>query len=138
MKKTVFHKFLIALLAIHFLSGCKSVFEEPSIQSNPNAVTDVDVTTLLSGALLGVSYLHEDTDVRIASIWAGELNGLSRAHQGFAQYIVSSQAFVWTTLYPVGSQARLIQTKADVLGDKWTKGVGQVLEALVIAKATDL
>ena len=138
MKKLISPKFLIALLTIHLLSGCKSLFEEPNIQSNPNAVTDVDVTTLMAGTLLGVSMLHEDTDVRIASIWAGELNGLSRAHQGFAQYIVSSQAFVWNTLYPVGSQARLIQTKADALGDKWTKGVGQVLEALVIAKATDL
>jgi hypothetical protein len=41
-------------------------------------------------------------------------------------------------LYPVASQARLIQVKADAVGDKWTKGVGQVLEALVIAKATAL
>lgn len=138
MKKIVSHKLIIALVVVSLLSSCRSLFEEPNIQSNPNAVTDVDVTTLLAGTLLGVSALHEDTDVRIASIWAGELNGLSRAHQGFAQYIVSSQAFVWTTLYPVGSQARLVQTKADALGDKWTKGVGQVLEALVIAKATAL
>jgi hypothetical protein len=101
-------------------------------------VTDVDVATLLSGTLLGVSFLHEDTDVRIASMWAGELNGLSRAHQGFAQYIVSSQSFTWSPLYPVASQARLIQTKADAVGDKWTKGVGQVMEALAIAKATAL
>jgi len=131
-------KLLIALLTIQCLSGCQRLFEEPNIQQNPNAVTDVDVATLLAGTLLGVSFLHEDTDVRIASMWAGELNGLSRAHQGFAQYIVSSQSFSWSPLYPVASQARLIQTKADAVGDKWTKGVGQVLEALVIAKATDL
>ncbi|GAB3641299.1 SusD/RagB family nutrient-binding outer membrane lipoprotein [Spirosoma arcticum] len=138
MKKSVVHKVLIALLAVHCLSGCQRLFEEPDIQRNPNAVTDVDVTTLLAGTLLGVSLLHEDTDVRIASIWAGQLAGLSRAHQGFGQYIVSSQSFTWGTLYPVAGQARLIQTKADAVGDKWTKGVGQVLEALVIAKATDL
>jgi hypothetical protein len=138
MKKIISYKLLIALLAIHLLSGCRRLFDEPTIQSNPNAVTDVDVSTLLAGTLLGVSFLHEDTDVRIASIWAGELNGLSRAHQGFAQYIVSSQSFSWNPLYPVAGQARLIQTKADAVGDKWTKGVGQVLEALVIAKATDL
>ena len=123
---------------INLLSSCKGLFDEKDIQTNPNAVTDVDVRTLLSGTMLGVAFLHEDTDVRIASIWAGELNGLSRAHLGFAQYIVSSQTFSWNTLYPVGNQARLIQTKADVLGDKWTKGVGQILEALVIAKATSL
>lgn len=120
------------------LSGCKNLFDEKDIQTNPNAVTDVDVKTLLSGTMLGVAFLHEDTDVRIASMWAGELSGLFRAHLGFGQYIVSSQTFSWNTLYPVGNQARLIQTKADVLGDKWTKGVGQVLEALAITKATSL
>lgn len=138
MRKVITYKVIIALLAVQVLSGCQRLFEEPDIQSNPNAVTDVDVATLLAGTLLGVSFLHEDTDVRIASMWAGELNGLSRAHQGFAQYIVSSQSFSWSPLYPVASQARLIQTKADAVSDKWTKGVGQVLEALVVAKATAL
>jgi len=138
MKKSISHNVLITLLAITFLSSCQRLFDEPDIQRNPNAVTDVDVATLLAGTLLGVGMLHEDTDVRIASIWAGQLAGLSRAHQGFGQYIVSSQSFSWSTLYPVAGQARLIQTKADAVGDKWTKGVGQVLEALVIAKATAL
>jgi starch-binding outer membrane protein, SusD/RagB family len=138
MKKSYTPKVIIALLAVHLLSSCQGLFEEPNIQGNPNAVTDVDVATLLAGTLLGVAMLHEDTDVRIASLWAGQLNGLSRAHQGYAQYIVSSQTFSWNTLYPVAGQARLIQTKADAVGDKWTKGVGQVLEALVIAKATAL
>lgn len=130
---------IISILSVSLLlSGCKQLFEENDIQNNPNAVTDVDVRTLLSGTMLGVAFLHEDTDVRIASMWAGELNGLSRAHLGFGQYIVSSQTFSWNNLYPVANQARLIQTKADVLGDKWTKGVGQILEALVVAKATAL
>ena len=131
-------KIAAALLAVSLLGSCQKLFQEPDIQNNPNVVTDVDVTTLLAGTLLGTSFLHEDTDVRIASLWAGELNGLSRAHQGYAQYIVSSQSFFWTPLYPVASQARLLQAKADAVGDRWTKGVGQVLEALVIAKATAL
>jgi hypothetical protein len=131
--------FLTALLAASFLSGCDDLlFDDAEINNNPNAITDVDLKTLMAGTLLGVSSLHEDTDVRIASMWAGELNGLSRAHQGYGQYIVSSQNFSWTTLYPVASQARLIQTKADSLSDQWTKGVGQVMEALIIAKATAL
>ncbi|AKD56675.1 SusD/RagB family nutrient-binding outer membrane lipoprotein [Spirosoma radiotolerans] len=138
MKKSFSHKITVALLGITLLSSCKDLFNEPTIQSNPNAVTDVDVATLLSGTLLGVSMLHEDTDVRIGAIWAGQLNGLARQHQGYADYIVSSQNFTWNPLYPAASQARLIQIKADAVGDKWTKGVGQVLEALLIAKATDL
>ncbi len=138
MKKSITRKLTTALLGILFLSSCQRLFNEPDIQRNPNAVTNVDVATLLAGTLLGVGMLHEDTDVRIASIWAGQLAGLSRAHQGFGQYIVSSSSFSWTPLYPVAGQARLMQTKADAVGDKWTKGVGQVLEALVIAKATTL
>ncbi len=127
-----------ALLGLTLFGGCRKVYNDPNITSNPNAVTDIDVTTLISGTLLGVSLLHEDTDVRISAIWAGELNGLSRAQQTYASYIVSASTFSWTPLYPVASQARLIQTKADAAGDKWTKGVGEVMEALVIAKATDL
>lgn len=125
-------------LTLSTLSSCKKLFDEPNINSNPNAVTNIDLPTLFGGTLLGVSLIHEDTDVRIASIWAGELNGLARAHLGYAQYIVSSQNFSWNTVYPVAAQARLIQIKADSLGNKWAKGIGQVLEALVIAKITDL
>ena len=138
MKKSVSHKITIAFLSLTLLSSCSNLFEEANIKGNPNAVTDVDVATLLSGTMLGVSMLHEDTDVRISAIWTGQLNGLSRQHQTYASYIVSAGTFAWNPLFPVASQARLIQTKADAIGDKWTKGVGQVLEALVVAKATDL
>ena len=138
MKKFHTYIFISIISTTIFLSGCKQLFDEKDIQNNPNSVTDVDVRTLLSGTMLGVAFLHEDTDVRIATMWSGQLNGLSRAHLGFGQYIVSSQSFTWNNLYPVANQARLIQTKADVLGDKWTKGVGQILEALMIAKATAL
>ncbi|GAB4019112.1 hypothetical protein GCM10028808_55850 [Spirosoma migulaei] len=137
MKKSFSHKVALSLLAITLLSGCKDLFDDKNIQSNPNAVTDVDVATLLAGTLVGVAELHEDTDVRISAIWAGALNGLSRQHQGYADYIVAASNFSWDPLYPVASQARLIQIKADAAGDKWTKGVGQVIEAMLIEKATD-
>ncbi|MEY4538497.1 MAG: hypothetical protein RLZZ306_254, partial [Bacteroidota bacterium] len=138
MKKLHIYIIFSIISTTILLTGCKQLFDEKDIQNNPNSVTDVDVRTLLSGTMLGVAFLHEDTDVRIATMWSGQLNGLSRAHLGFGQYIVSSQSFTWNNLYPVANQARLIQIKADVLGDKWTKGVGQVFEALVIAKATAL
>ena len=138
MNRSLLSTLTAFLLGATLLSSCRKLYNDPNISRNPNAVTDIDVATLLSGTMLGVSLLHEDTDVRISAIWAGELNGLSRAHQTYASYIVSASIFNWTPLYPVASQARLIQAKADAAGDKWTKGVGQVLEALVIAKATDL
>ena len=138
MKKLITFILIPFVATTCFLCSCKKLFDDPNINSNPNAVTTVDLPTLFGGTLLGVSLLHEDTDVRIASIWAGELNGLARAHLGYAQYIVSSQNFTWNPLYPVAGQARLMQLKADSAGNKWAKGIGQILEALVIEKATDL
>jgi hypothetical protein len=137
-KIKIITKSLWIMLLTLAISSCQSLFNDDNIKSNPNAVTDVDIPTLLSGTLVGAANLHEDTDVRIASLWAGELSGLSRQHQGYAQYIVQASSFDWGTLYPVASQARLIQQKADALNDKWSKGVGQVVEALLIEKATDL
>ncbi|MFD1257719.1 SusD/RagB family nutrient-binding outer membrane lipoprotein [Mucilaginibacter terrae] len=138
MKNLTTVMMLCAAFTVGVLSSCKKLFDNPDINNNPNAVTNVDLPTLMGGTLLGVGLLHEDTDVRIASIWAGELNGLARAHLGYAQYIVSAQNFTWSPLYPVAGQARLMQLKADSIGNAWGKGIGQVLEALVIAKATAL
>jgi hypothetical protein len=138
MFKNIFFKTASIMVITLVLSSCQDLFDKEEIKSNPNAVTDVDIPPLISGTLVGLATVHEDTDVRIASLWAGELAGLSRQHQGFAQYIVQASTFDWGTIYPIASQARLIQQKATVLGDKWTKGVGQVIEALIIAKVTDL
>lgn len=126
------------LFTSFILLGCNNLYEDEDIVNNPNGVTDVDVRTLLSGTLLGMSFLHEDTDVRIASLWSREVNGLARAHLGYSQYIVSSTNFSWNNLYPVAGQARLIQQKAVSIGDKRLQGVGEVIEALVITKATSL
>jgi hypothetical protein len=129
---------VLTIIASISITGCKKLFDEPDINNNPNAVTNIDLPTLFSGTLLGVSLLHEDTDARIASMWSGQLNGLNRAHLGYAQYIVSSQNFSWNTIYSVAGQARLIQLKADSAGNKWGKGLGQILEVLAIQKVTDL
>ncbi|RZL15178.1 MAG: SusD/RagB family nutrient-binding outer membrane lipoprotein [Pedobacter sp.] len=135
--KSIYSNLLI--LAILFsLTGCKKLFDQPDIKNNPNAVTNIDLPTLFSGTLLGVSLLHEDTDVRISTMWSGQLSGLNRAHLGYGQYIVSSQNFSWNTIYSVAGQSRLIQIKADSVGNKWGKGIGQILEVLAIQKATDL
>jgi len=130
---------LIPVVGIFLLvTACQHLFDEEDITQNPNAVNDVDMRTLLSGTMLGVGYLHQDTDVRIAALWTRHINGLARAHQGYSQYIVSSTNFNWNQLYPVAGQARLLQKKAEEAGESRIQGIGQVLEALAIAKATAL
>ncbi|KQR93365.1 hypothetical protein ASG01_09240 [Chryseobacterium sp. Leaf180] len=139
MKNIFKIKFLPLIIAgLLSTTGCSHLFDEADILNSPNAPTDVDVRTLLAGTLLGMSLLHEDTDVRIASMWSREVNGLARAHFGYGQYIVSSTNFTWRNLYPVAANARLVQQKADAIGNKRIKGVGQIIEALVITKATSL
>ncbi|HEY5823669.1 MAG TPA: SusD/RagB family nutrient-binding outer membrane lipoprotein, partial [Cyclobacteriaceae bacterium] len=103
MKKIFFLKLIFIVGATMLVSSCKDLFDEQDIKVNPNAVTDVDVSTLLSATLVGLGQEHEDTDTRIAYIWAGQLAGQSRQHLGFGQYAVSSGNFSWESLYPLAS-----------------------------------
>lgn len=146
MKKIVLNKFIFSLLAVLLFASCKDLFNADDIKKNPNAPADAPYDVLLSGTLVGLASLHEDTDVRIAYMWAGQLTGLSRQHLTIAEYQVSSSTFGWGpgsqtgsgNFYPVAANARLIQAKADELKNPWPKGIGQIIEALVMTKATTL
>ncbi|MDF9795409.1 tetratricopeptide (TPR) repeat protein [Catalinimonas alkaloidigena] len=135
MKSSI--KYILLLLAF-LLGACEDVFDHELITTNPNAVTreSVPMETLLSGTLLGVTALHEDTDTRISYMWSGQMTGAARQHLAFSQYIVSADRFTWDDYYATGADARIVQEKADENGDSWHKGIAQVAEALIIAKLT--
>jgi starch-binding outer membrane protein, SusD/RagB family len=140
MKKKIFIKIFIALIAVTGFTSCNDLFNVPNIQKNPNAPLDAPLPIILAGAELGVAQMHEDTDVRIAMMWAGQLAGLSRQHAGFELYSVSSGTFdnSWFNLYYVGAQVRIVQKKATATTNNVALGAAQVMEALIIAKATAL
>lgn len=137
--KRIFRISLILATALT-LNACSDMFNDELITTNPNAVDAdaVPTTTLLSGTLLGVGKLHEDTDTRIAYMWSGQLTGSNRQHLALAQYIVSSATFAWDVYYGIGANARIIQDKSDAVGDTWIKGVAQVAEVLVMVKVASL
>nr|WKN40196.1 SusD/RagB family nutrient-binding outer membrane lipoprotein [Tunicatimonas sp. TK19036] len=130
-------KYLL-LSAVFLLGSCEDMFDNELITTNPNAVTQASVPmgTLLSGTLLGVTALHEDTDTRISYMWSGQMTGAARQHLAFSQYIVSADRFSWDDYYATGADARIVQQKADDNGDTWHKGIAQIAEALIITKLT--
>lgn len=133
-------KIQIMLAAILFLNSCSDLFDNELIKNNPNAVTasSVSAPTVLAGALVGLAQLHEDTDTRIAYMWSGQMTGSNRQHLALSQYIVSSATFAWDDYYATMADMRIVQDKADEIGDTWMKGMAQVSEALIIAKIASL
>lgn len=132
--------FSIIMISLLALGACSDLFDNDLIKTNPNAVgaTSVSSTSLLSGALLGVGRIHEDTDVRIAYMWSGQMTGSNRQHLALAQYIVSSSTFGWADYYAIAANARLVQDKSDEIGETWTKGIAQVAEVMVMIKVASL
>ena len=113
--KKIFVKSLAALTAIAVFTSCTDLFNKSDIKQNPNVPTtaQVDITALMTGSLVGLGTLHEDTDVRIAYMWSGQLLGQSRQHQGFWNYTVAASTFDWGNYYNTGQNIRLIQQRDD-------------------------
>lgn len=120
------------------LNACSDVFDNPLINTNPNAVTDAAPETILAGALVGLGQMHEDTDVRIAYMWSGQMTGSNRQHLALSQYIVNSGTSPWDDYYATLADFRIVQDKSDEIGDTWLKGIAQVGEALIMTKLTSL
>ncbi len=140
MKNSILFKTLLVLFSIGVLTSCNELFNPNDIKNNPNAPTpsQVDITPLTTGTLVGLGTLHEDTDVRIAYMWSGQLLGQSRQHQGFWNYTVAASTFGWTNYYNTGQNIRLIMQRASAVNNKLHLGVAQVMEALLFTKLTSL
>ena len=140
MKRKIYSKVAVMLIALIAFTSCQDLLETKDTKVNPNAPADAPIDVLLSGTLVGLALVHEDTDTRISYIWAGQLAGLSRQHAGFGTYTVAASTFdnSWSILYNTAGNARLIQIKAAAVNNKTALGIGQVIEALLIAKLTVL
>jgi starch-binding outer membrane protein, SusD/RagB family len=140
MKKKLYSKMAVVLMVLVALTSCQDLLDTPDIKTNPNAPTDATLDVLISGTLVGLSTVSEDTDARLSMMWSGQLAGLSRQHAGFETYIVAGSTFdnSWAILYSAAGNARLIQAKSTPTNNRITLGIGQVVEALLISKATSL
>jgi hypothetical protein len=138
--KNIIARSLMILVTGAVLSSCSDLFKATDIKQNPNnpLPSQVDITPLTTGSLVGIGTLHEDTDVRIAYMWSGQLLGQSRQHQGFWNYTVAASTFDWGNYYNTGQNIRLVQQRAAAVNNKLHLGVAQVMEALLFTKLTSL
>ncbi|PGH41958.1 MAG: SusD/RagB family nutrient-binding outer membrane lipoprotein [Candidatus Nephrothrix sp. EaCA] len=128
------------LITIMALTSCTRLFQGSDLDQNPNSpvLSEVDLSSLTRGTLVGLGWLHEDQDVRIAYMWGGQLKGQGRQSQGFGTYTVSAFNFDWSSYYNTGANIRLIQQKASADNNKVQLGAGQVMEALLFTKLISL
>src|SRR5271170_2642212 len=104
MKTSRIYKSWAVLITIMVLTSCTDLFKGSDLSQNPNSPvpSQVDLSPLTTGTLVGLGTLHEDTDVRIAYMWGGQLAGQSRQHQGFENYTVAASTFGWANYYNTG------------------------------------
>lgn len=140
MKTSRINKICAALIAIVVLSSCTDLFKGSDLNQNPNSPvpSQVDLSPLTTGTLVGLGQIQEGTDVRIAYMWGGQLAGQSRQHQGFANYTVAASTFGWANYYNTGANIKLIQQKASAVNNKAHLGVAQVMEALLFTQLISL
>ena len=140
MKTKIYSKVALVIMALTIFTSCNDLLKGSDIQTNPNAPapSQVTLTPLTTGTLVGVGMLMEDTDTRISIMWGGQLAGQSRQHQGFQNYTVAASTFGWGNYYNTATNIRLIQQQTAKFNNKAQLGMAQVLEALVFTKLISL
>ena len=140
MKTKTYSKVALVIMALAFFSSCNDLLKGSDITINPNAPapSQVTLTPLTTGTLVGVGMLMEDTDTRIAMMWGGQLAGQSRQHQGFQNYTVAASTFGWGNYYNTATNIRLIQKACASTNNTVQLGMAQVMEALVFTKLISL
>jgi uncharacterized lipoprotein YajG len=59
MKNKIYKKVVFLLAAVIVFASCSDLLDAPDIKVNPNAPADAPIDVLLSGALVGLSVVHE-------------------------------------------------------------------------------
>lgn len=126
------------MLALSMLTACSSLLEDSLTTKSPNAPDSSTIEKLIAGTGVGLGVIMEDTEVRIAMMWDGHLAGGGRQHLTFGNYIVSAGTFDWGNQYSVAANARILQDQAGASNLSRPKGVGQIMEAMIIAKLASL
>lgn len=139
MKKISTSLLLAALVGAGGLGSCSKLTK--GFDQNPNTATDAPATLQLTAAELGEGFVMSGELARTANIWAGVFHGADRQYQAIQNYITSTQDYdnAWTNSYQVTlAQLRVVEDKANAVGNKQLLGVTQVVEAQMIGTVTAL
>lgn len=136
MKNIMLKLGLILLLPLTF-SACSKYLE--GFEEDPNNPSDAPATLMINHVETADLFIHEGELARLAGIWVRYFTGSDRQYISYETYNMTAGDFTnaWDNFYwGVLQQARIVQAKADVTGDKVLKGVAQILEAHTMGTAT--
>jgi hypothetical protein len=139
MKKITIAIALVALAGTGGLDGCSTLTR--GFEENPNTASDAPATLQLTSGQLGEGFFMSGESARIANIWSGVFRGFDRQYQALQNYITTTQDYnnAWTQSYQTTlTQLRIVESKANEVGNKQLLGIAQVTEAQMIGTTTAL
>lgn len=139
MKKITIAIALAVLAGTSGLNGCSMLTR--GFEDNPNTASDAPATLQLTAAQLGEGFFMSGESARTANIWSGVFRGFDRQYQALQNYITTTQDYdnPWTqAYYNTLTQLRLVEDKANTVGNKQLLGIAQVTEAQMIGTVTAL
>ena len=126
------------------LGACQNFLTADKSIADPNNPTNASTNQLLVGAAANLMGLEESGMAMIICQWVQQCAGVGgRFVESQANYVgINSGSFngTFSSLYTGGGliQLRDIQSRADKAGDKVTKGIAEVMEAMVIGYGADI
>ncbi len=129
---------LVSALGV-FLGSCNKLVDGYDI--NPNTALDAPSTLQLTAAELAEGFFMSGDGARTANIWAGVFTGSDRQYSALQSYITSATDYdnMWQISYQTTlAQTRLVEAKAQTVGNKQLLGIAQVVEAQMIGTNADL
>ena len=138
MNKKIF-KTLIIITLLSVIVSCESAVE--GFEVSPNNPTDAAYDQMVQGTQLFMEVSLAGEMSRLSGIWIGYFTGADRQYIAYESYDVSAQLFngLWGNLYAgVIKNSRIIQEKAEAVGNDQMVGMAQVLEAWSFGTATSL
>ncbi|MDP4281861.1 MAG: SusD/RagB family nutrient-binding outer membrane lipoprotein [Bacteroidota bacterium] len=141
--KNIKFKFIgVLILAVLVLGSCKK-WIDTGINVNPDAPTDVPMSSLLPAIQANMAYnLQGGNDLtRVTSIWMQYFQGVGRQSQGEANYIWHDGDVdnLWNTTYAtVMNDLVILTNKAVTSNNKTFMGISDVLMALSLGPITDV
>lgn len=126
------------------VGGCKSFLESDKSVADPNNPTSASLSQLLVGAEANLIAVEESGMAMIVCQWVQQCAGVGgRFVEQQANYVGINQGSfggTFSSLYTGGGliQLRDLQGRADAAGDKVTKGIAEVIEAMVVGYGADI
>lgn len=125
------------------LAGCKGFLDSEKAVADPNAPTAATIPQLFVAIEANVFGQQEGPVAMLVCEWMQQCAGVGgRFVDTQGAYIIQPSSFntSFASLYGAGGliQIRDVKARADAAGDKLTKGITEVLEAMEVSWAADI